>query len=1105
VGRLKFRDLPSIRALAPARVLENRQTRTKARLGRSFALPSFVLKYLPLLLFLLSAPVSSQDAQLPLVVRCGRTGDPSEHSEPKDSWGVVVPDRVFQPQGEYGYVGGHPGKTERALVCGGEPEWPTTWREDAQRYVFRLPRGEYLVDLAFLETEVGAADLRVFDVYAEDEMVAPALDIFSEVGDFTWLTRSVVAKVYDGWLDVRLVPLTNDRPARISRIGIRRYTGADGAPGSPPAPSLQGRAGLFENVLWWASAASPGVDGYRVSRSESPDGLFQVLNDVPVRALQWVDRELGPQATYYYTLRAYGADGSESPASEVLKLSRDRVPPRWKQYDVRILPDDWKKLAVRSSLGVRVPGEIWYQNRDFLAEFFFDASPASWQLRKSLVVDMSRDPYRIFGKRRTIGFEAESGDFTQMREKLSAEALEKLGLAGPFVDPVTVLLNGRFWGQRFDLELLGDRFRRRCRLDREGVLVHMHTADRWRRSWEPYGDRVGRKGDIAGLNYLVRELHRVHEGEIAAFFERRFYLDRFIDRLALGAVRGEIDAPPESYYLLKDSRNGKWEFFRQKHDHGDWGVVDFSTELLDWTPEQVDRVLFPRAQRAGRVARVDWMVLFSRFFNVESLRRRYLDRVEELMEKPFSPPAFDELVDRTFAAVREAISEERNVWPFDHGASFAKAPVKLKDAHRRRLSALRGRIAKERARVPEAVVIEEFLVDPREGKPWVLVKNRSESNADISKYFLAESLATPRASAPERTGSVRTPLGEGALGPGESVRLDLPSRGRAVPARTQAIRRAGGVFSLWRQVESSRPILADFVFYGRQTPAVSYRRLDGNEWAFFDRATDGEPAKPRAGPSYEYLQGLEESSSGDLTIWFRPQGGSRAKESISKVLLKFRAEDRGSRSAEFSEVELRWDESRFRYSTGLGKDDRRPRTAYYFLVRAQEGVERTYPLGAPGLTYYIPVHLPIFINELCPRPDRTPDSPGEFVELYNASDRSVSLRGMYLTDSRRLTTKWRITEDLVIRPRGYVVLYADGLNRDDHMSFKLRNSGEFVGLYGPVSDGNLLVDRVAFHGVPPGRSWGRKQDGTKGFQVWKDPTPGKRNMPKIPEEFLKGR
>ncbi|MCH2580975.1 MAG: hypothetical protein MK133_07225, partial [Planctomycetes bacterium] len=92
--------------------------------------------------------------------------------------------------------------------------------------------------------------------------------------------------------------------------------------------------------------------------------------------------------------------------------------------------------------------------------------------------------------------------------------------------------------------------------------------------------------------------------------------------------------------------------------------------------------------------------------------------------------------------------------------------------------------------------------------------------------------------------------------------------------------------------------------------------------------------------------------------------------------------------------------------------------------------------------------------------------------------------------------------DIVIKPGGYEVFYCDGLNRDRHTSFKLSNSGEFVGLYTAPQEGSLLVHGCAFRGVPLGSSWGRKQDGSRSFRAWKDPSPGKRNLPKIPEGFL---
>jgi hypothetical protein len=67
----------------------------------------------------------------------------------------------------------------------------------------------------------------------------------------------------------------------------------------------------------------------------------------------------------------------------------------------------------------------------------------------------------------------------------------------------------------------------------------------------------------------------------------------------------------------------------------------------------------------------------------------------------------------------------------------------------------------------------------------------------------------------------------------------------------------------------------------------------------------------------------------------------------------------------------------------------------------------------------------------------------------------------------------------------------------------LSNSGEFLGIFGRMEEGNLMVDSTAFRGVRSGESWGASPDGSKNFRAWKDPTPGARNIPKIPEELLK--
>jgi hypothetical protein len=470
---------------------------------------------------------------------------------------------------------------------------------------------------------------------------------------------------------------------------------------------------------------------------------------------------------------------------------------------------------------------------------------------------------------------------------------------------------------------------------------------------------------------------------------------------------------------------------------------------------------------------------------VEPLRERYLTRLEALLEGELSPAGFEALVDRAFERIRAAALLDHHLWPFDGGATFLAGPEKLKECHRRRVDVLRQVIAEERRRRPEPIVIAATLLWTAAGAPWVELLNRSAEPRSLAGYILSPGLAI---AAGQALSSARP------LAPGERLRVPIAFRGGSGAAPE------GGLLVLWRRGEEGQSVLADLHFYGHQTAGFSYRRAGAAGWGFFAEDGASDSTAPLEAPHHVFRQGVHQERSGDLTLWF--QGGSRGPglERPEKVELRYREEG----AAAFETVEMGWDEQRFRWALSLEKSDSRPRTAYYFLATATGGVERAYPLGAPALTYFLPERHELYINEVCPRPIQGPDSPGEFIEIHNESSRAVSLRGMYLTDDRRVPTKWRIREDVVVPPKGYALFYADGLNRGNHTSFRLSNSGEYVGLYGPIEEGNLPIDGIVFRGVPAGQSWGRKQDGTRGFRSWRDPTPGRQNLPKIPEEFLRG-
>jgi hypothetical protein len=529
-----------------------------------------------LLLALTSSPLAVLSAQEPpFVVRCGV----SAAGAGADSWGSVLPDLPFSPERGYGHVGGGTGRALGAAIRGGESGWPASWREGPVKYSFRLPRGEYLVRLGFLETEVAQPGLRVFDVDAEDEEALAGLDIFAEAGDFTWLTRAFLVSVQDGWLDLRLVSVTGARAPRLARIGVSRLVREAGAPPSPPVPALSARPGPLENVLAWDDVFWPGLAGYGIFRAEASEGPFESLTSRPLRAPRFVDAQVAAGTQYYYKVRAFGIEGGQSPFSAAAAAAPlEGQQSGLKLYHLRLAGDALARMSVESFPAVQVPAELEFYGNRFTLELSYDTAAGLWQARKSLHLDMSQDRHRLLRRRDLIVLSAEAGDPTGLRELCSAEAAALAGLTAAEVEPVTVMVNGRFLGLRYEIERLDDRFRRRARLDQVGILARLDGDDHWRADWEPRGTQLGKRGDLVALNELIHQLNRLHEGEAEAFFEDHFYLDRFIDGLALAAARGELNLSPSRLHLLRDSRNGKWELFRQQHESGDWGIRDFSPE-----------------------------------------------------------------------------------------------------------------------------------------------------------------------------------------------------------------------------------------------------------------------------------------------------------------------------------------------------------------------------------------------------------------------------------------------------------------------------------------------------------------------------------------------
>lgn len=173
-------------------------------------------------------------------------------------------------------------------------------------------------------------------------------------------------------------------------------------------------------------------------------------------------------------------------------------------------------------------------------------------------------------------------------------------------------------------------------------------------------------------------------------------------------------------------------------------------------------------------------------------------------------------------------------------------------------------------------------------------------------------------------------------------------------------------------------------------------------------------------------------------------------------------------------------------------------------IRPVDGRLRTV-LGALVLLTALPLSAqPVRINELQSANRSTVADPDfgafeDWVELHNPGPTPVDLGGYFLTDDVAIPDRWRVPDGTILAAGGYLVLWADGLDIDLHMSFGLSRDGEYVRFSDPTG---LPVDAVSFGAMPADVSYGRlpSEPGVWGYFL--APTPGTTNSGTTVDGFL---
>lgn len=126
----------------------------------------------------------------------------------------------------------------------------------------------------------------------------------------------------------------------------------------------------------------------------------------------------------------------------------------------------------------------------------------------------------------------------------------------------------------------------------------------------------------------------------------------------------------------------------------------------------------------------------------------------------------------------------------------------------------------------------------------------------------------------------------------------------------------------------------------------------------------------------------------------------------------------------------------------------------------------------------------------------------DWIELYNTTDSTQKLFGLFASDDKSLLTKWGFPDNTNLAPHGYLTIWADNdtSSQSLHANFKISGSGET--LYISNSEG-LIIDSVKFGQQTADISFGRCGNGIGPFVQNAFPTFGTENICLIPVSGLK--
>src|SRR6266568_4497913 len=282
----------------------------------------------------------------------------------------------------------------------------------------------------------------------------------------------------------------------------------------------------------------------------------------------------------------------------------------------------------------------------------------SWP-KKPLKIFFNHD--KLFEGRHCLNLNSGWRDPAFVRETLAYQTYAACGVPAPESRMVRLELNGQFRGLFVEIEQPEKAFLSRVHLKGAAVfkaISRSNQADERplgrEESYRAHYDPETQKDDG------FRELRRFCQGLSRAtntldFFTQRVDLEKYINYLAASTLIQHWDGFNKNHFLVYDARDSEkwfvvpWDLDRTFGDHWHGSFEEAHLPLLLGT-RQLPGV-------------TGWNRLADRFFSEPVLRARFLDRLEELLEKEFTTAKLFPVLDRLEFEIGPEAALDRRRWP----------------------------------------------------------------------------------------------------------------------------------------------------------------------------------------------------------------------------------------------------------------------------------------------------------------------------------------------------------------------------------------------------------------------------------------------------------